>query len=136
MVVSLIPMPISGPSIVNEIAGHHEQPSEISVYTSSFDELEQQLTNLSFKLITSSKLGKDMWQLIGGSYCSINGELAAQLKVRNIESNQIYTFYQAKYPEGLTLEQSHTKNIINNQGTAVTLWQEGGLLLGIAHSTE
>ncbi|WP_415882304.1 hypothetical protein ACMXYX_14205 [Neptuniibacter sp. QD72_48] len=136
MVVSLMPMPISGPSIVNEIAGHHEQPSEISIYTSSIDELGQQLTQLSFKLISSSKLGKDMWQLIGGSYCSINGEIAAQLKVRNIENNQIYTFYQAEYPEGLTLEQVDTQNIINNQGTAVTLWQEGGLLLGIAHTTE
>ncbi|WP_415901956.1 hypothetical protein ACMXYR_13265 [Neptuniibacter sp. QD29_5] len=136
MVVSLMPMPISAPSIINEIAGHHEQPSEISVYTSSIDELGQQLTRLSFNLIASSKLGKDMWQLIGGSYCSINGELAAQLKVRNIENNQTYTFYQAEYPEGLTLEQVDTQNIINNQGTAVTLWQEGGLLLGIAHTTE
>lgn len=133
LIITLMPMPVSGPSILAEIAGHHQQPSSINIKSSSISEIGNQLSKLSFALIHSSKLSSDVWEFLGGSYCSINGELAAQLKVLNREDNKIYTFYQAEYPDELMLDAA-ISSITNEQGVEVSIWKEEGLLLGLAHS--
>lgn len=133
LIITLMPMPVSGPSILAEIAGHHQQPSSINIKSSSISEIGNQLSKLSFALIHSSKLSSDVWEFLGGSYCSINGELAAQLKVLNREDNKIYTFYQAEYPDELMLDAA-INSITNEQGVEVSIWKEEGLLLGLAHS--
>ena len=133
LIITLMPMPVSGPSILAEIAGHHQQPSSINIKSSSISEIGNQLSKLSFALIHSSKLSSDVWEFLGGSYCSINGELAAQLKVLNREENKIYTFYQAEYPDELMLDAA-ISSITNEQGVEVSIWKEEGLLLGLAHS--
>jgi hypothetical protein len=133
LIITLMPMPVSGPSILAEIASHHQQPSSINIKSSSISEIGNQLSKLSFALIHSSKLSSDVWEFLGGSYCSINGELAAQLKVLNREDNKIYTFYQAEYPDELMLDAA-INSITNEQGVEVSIWKEEGLLLGLAHS--
>lgn len=134
LIITLMPMPVSGPSILAEIASHHQQPSSINIKSSSISEIGNQLSKLSFALIHSSKLSSDVWEFLGGSYCSINGELSAQLKVFNREENKIYTFYQAEYPDELMLDAA-ISSITNEQGTEVSIWKEEGLLLGLAHTS-
>ena len=136
LVITLMPMPTTGPSILAEIAGHHQEPSKITIHSSSLEEIGSQLEKLSFTLIASSKLSSDIWQLLGGSYCSINGELAAQLKVRNREENKIYTFYQAEYPTELALNTIEPISTMNTLGTHVSIWKENGLLLGLAKTSQ
>lgn len=135
LIITLMPMPVSGPSILAEIAGHHQQPSNITIKSSSLNEIGDQLSKLSFALINSTKLSSEVWQFLGGSYCSINGELAAQLKVLNRENNKIYTFYQAEYPDELLLDTA-ISSITDEQGIEVSIWKEGGLLLGLAHTSQ
>ena len=136
LVMTLIPMPATGPSILTEIAGHHQEPIKITIHSSSLEEIGSQLEKLSFTLIASSKLSSDIWQILGGSYCSINGELAAQLKVRNREENKIYTFYQAEYPTELALNTIKPISTTNTLGTHVSIWKENGLLLGLAKTSQ
>lgn len=132
IIINLIPTPASAPSIIEEIAGHHQEQSHISINSSSLADIGSQLNRLSFKLITSSKLSAEVWQFLGGSYCSINGELAAQLKLKNLQDNQVYTFYQAEYPAALERHSANEISMINAQGTRVSIWKEKGLLLGLA----
>lgn len=71
---------------------------------------QQRLEKLSFKLIASNKLSLDIWWFLGGSYCSIKGGFTAEL----------------------TLDATEALSSTNAQGTQVSIWKEGGLLLGLA----
>jgi len=118
-------------SILEEIAFNHKQRMSVTIKTASITEVSHFLEDLSFSLIKSSRLDKKSWSLIGGRYCSINGTLAAQLKVKNNESNKIYTFYQAALPKDLSLD-SNATGTNNIDGINVSIWKENGLLLALA----
>ena len=76
-------------------------------------------------------LEKPDWQFLGGRYCSINGKLAALLKVKNLKDNNTYTFYQAANDAKLEkLNEDSMSDIID--GVDVSIWNEKGLLLGLA----
>ncbi len=68
--------------------------------------------------------------MIGGRYCSLKGQLAAQLKLRYNVNQKSYTLYQIEKPLGI-------KNIANfsehfAKGVKVNLWLERGLILALA----
>lgn len=69
---------------------------------------QQRLEKLSFKLIASSKFSLDIWWFLGGSYCSINGGLTAEL----------------------TLDATEELSSTNAQGTQVSIWKEADYCLG------
>lgn len=60
---------------------------------------------------------------------SIQGKLAARLKLRNRSDNRIYTFYQSLLPEPMADFSKHEGYV---DGIKVSLWQENDLLLGLA----
>ncbi|MBE1273712.1 hypothetical protein [Enterovibrio baiacu] len=77
-----------------------------------------------------SQLPVEKWVLLGGRYCSIDGKIAAQLHVKDLETDRVYTFYQAKLPQG---SEADMKNVETNvDGVNVSLWEENGLLMGLA----
>ncbi|MEE1674899.1 hypothetical protein SNR37_000219 [Agarivorans aestuarii] len=117
-------------AISKEIAYNHNSQMQMEVMSSSINDIQKHLNRLDFKLIQSQRLDKEKWELIGGRYCSIDGRIAAQLKVRNRQSLQIHTFYQAKLPEEwLNITK---KKELEVDGVKVKVWQEKGLLIGLA----
>ncbi|GDY27886.1 hypothetical protein AHAT_37760 [Agarivorans sp. Toyoura001] len=117
-------------AISKEIAYNHNSQMQMEVVSSSIDDIQQHLNRLDFNLIDSSQLDQQQWELLGGRYCSIGGRIAAQLKVRNRQSQQVHTFYQAKLPdEWLNITQQKELNV---DGVTVKVWQEKGLLIGLA----
>ena len=105
----------------------------MSVASNSLDEIGAYLDKLSFPIIAPSALSKPNWQFLGGRYCSINGKLAAQLKIKNTEDNRIYTLYQAATEGGeRPMQLARTTQTID--GIGVSIWREKGLLLGLASS--
>ena len=128
----------SGPSlsqrIMDEIAYNHLQKMPIEVASASLDDIRSYLDKLTFPLISPSALEQPNWQLLGGRYCSINGRIAAQLKVKNLTDDNVYTLYQATIDgqlESIVGDAPTTKMI---DGVGVSIWQEKGLLLGLASS--
>jgi hypothetical protein len=119
------PGPISA-----QIAYNHNSQMQMEVLSPDLKDVQGHLTKLGFQLISSSKINRQHWQLIGGRYCNINGKIAAQLKIKNTESNQIYTYYQAKLPGKQLATLSQTEIAID--GVNVKLWREKGLLMGLA----
>ncbi|MEH6577371.1 MAG: hypothetical protein V7731_09895 [Amphritea sp.] len=116
-------------SVVAEIAFNHNQDVPVEVESSTIPFLVNRLSKLEFALIRSARLSESKWQLLGGRYCMINGRLAVQIKIRHLEQDRIYTLYQASLPKGLS-----NLNSIEQlaDGVRVKLWQEQGLLLGLA----
>ncbi|KXF83036.1 hypothetical protein [Enterovibrio coralii] len=116
--------------IATEIAYNHNSQMQMEVQSGAFTDIQHYLNRLDFSLIASEKLPESVWRLIGGRYCSIDGKLAAQLKVEHLESGDIYTLYQAKLPDMFSAE--GVSDAIDVDGVEVRLWQEGGLLFGLA----
>ncbi len=67
-------------------------------------------------------------KFLGARYCSIQGNIAAQMKFE-APSGLLYTLYQTRLVEELSIiKESH----IELDGLQVKLWQEKGLFMGIA----
>ena len=72
-------------------------------------------------------------QLIGGRYCSIQGETAAQLRMQDKATGDIQIVYQAPYNKELFRElpklqegQDPVRHYVN--GIGVDVWVEKGIL--------
>ena len=130
---SLINQPPLSQRIMDEIAYNHKQDMPIEVASSSLADIRQYLDKLSFPIISPVALGKPNWEFLGGRYCSINGKLAAQLKLKNLADNTVYTLYQAATEGGI--ESSDATRLTEMiDGVGVSIWREKGLLLGLASS--
>ena len=130
---SMLKAPPLSKRIMNEIAYNHKQDMPIEVASNSLDEIRNYLNKLSFPIISPSALALPDWQFLGGRYCSINGKLAAQLKIKNLKDDTIYTLYQASTEAGI--DQSGEARVTQMiDGIGVSIWREKGLLLGLASS--
>ena len=116
--------------IAAEIAYNHNSQMQMEVKSDVFDDIQHYLNRLDFSLIASEQLPANIWRIIGGRYCSIDGKIAAQLKVENRENGEVYTLYQAKLPEMLASDKELDSIVVD--GVEVKLWKENGLLLGLA----
>ncbi len=117
-------------TISKDIAYNHNSQMQMEILSPELQTVQGRLNKLGFQLVSSSKLEKGKWQLIGGRYCNINGKIAAQMKMRHSESKAIYTFYQAKVPNDFINPLNDNETAID--GVKVKLWREKGLLMGLA----
>lgn len=115
-------------SVMKEIARNHSKNEQSLFYPQSFTEIQAKLPKLNFQVIASRKLDPSEWEVVGAKYCSIHGEIAAQLKIRNRSNSKIYTLYQSKDTGEITNE-SRSENI---DGVDVKIWTENGLIMGLA----
>ena len=119
-------------SLPSEISYHHNKQMNSKIMTSSISKMRKSLSKLDFSLITSEKLPPSKWKIIGGRYCSLQGRLAAQIKVKNLKKNKEYTLYQMARPPELEGPVESFQEFHN--GAKVKIWSENGLLLGMAGS--
>lgn len=117
--------------VMTEIVYNHKQDMPIEVATDSLTDIAKYLNKLSFSIILPSAFEKPNWKFLGGRYCSINGKLAAQLKIKNLKDNKTYTFYQAAVDTDLKKSNEDSMSDIID-GVDVSIWHEKGLLLGLA----
>ena len=133
VIFSLIDQTTLSQRTIDEIAYNHKKDMPIEIASSSIDDIRQYLNKLSFPIISPSALSQSNWQFLGGRYCSINGKLAAQLKIKNLTDNSIYTLYQASTKAGIEkLGETQLTGMVD--GVEVSIWREKGLLLGLASS--
>lgn len=128
--ISCFPDSGGGSGALSMIAYHHNKQMVMEIESSSFIETGAYLSKLDFALIESDKLSSDNWDLIGGRYCALNGRLAAQLRIRNRKNRNVYTFYQLTAPSNISRREKDYESF--EKGIKVKLWQEKGLLSGIA----
>ncbi len=116
--------------VAKEIAVNHNKHLAIEFPTGDYHELNRLMGKLDFSGVISKRLAPGEYRLLGGRYCSIQGQLALQLKLQDRAGN-LYTLYQAPLNKILTSIRQGEQRI---DGLRITLWREAGLLLGLASS--
>ena len=116
-------------SVAKEIAMNHNKQLEVEYAANDLNALGAKLSKLDFQLsdIKSELIGK--YNLMGGRYCSIQGNLAAQLKLKNLSTDKFETLYVSKLNDELN---KINPSEINMEGVKITLWKKDGLLYGKA----
>ncbi|MBV1880811.1 MAG: hypothetical protein KUG82_04220 [Pseudomonadales bacterium] len=115
--------------IVAEVAYNHNKRMNVELESTNLTAIGDYLDRLDFSLIQSRVMDSARFSLVGGRYCSIQGELAAQLKIKDNETGELLTFYQFKRPKDFHIETVIQKR---SAGALVKVWQEGDLLMSLA----
>lgn len=115
-------------SLLAEIAMNHAKGLAVEVAGADYSQVQAGLERLDFPLQPAPRL-QDEYALLGGRYCSIQGGLAAQLKVRQRATGLVRTLYVTRLTpqlEGLLpLDGRH-------EGVPIRLWAEEGRVFALA----
>ena len=114
--------------VAQEIALNHHKQLALEFQANNYQQLNTQMKKLDFQLVASANPALDTLTIIGARYCSIQGHLAAQIRLRDPQDQQ-YTLYQTTLPRSM-LSQLHANQIIDN--VEVTQWSENNTFYGLA----
>ena len=118
--------------VLEEIAMNHNKRLAVEYPIDKYEPLRTAMARLDFGLSRPDSLPEN-YRLIGGRYCSIQGKIAAQLKVKDVNNGQIATLYITPMTQRL-MELSTQQSVQDN--VDIQLWQADNLLYGLATSQE
>ena len=118
-------------AVAAEIAKNHTAQLAMEISSSDYQEVAAQLDRIAFPLIAPSGEFSRQFTLIGGRYCSIQTELAAQLRVRENATGKMHTLYIIPLTDDFSALKE-TKHSV--KGVKVQLWTEGDRFFGLASS--
>ena len=116
--------------VMAEVAMNHRKNLAVEVPAANYEHLRSALDRLPFEVAPPAAERAAGYQLVGGRYCSIQAQLAAQLKIRHLQTGRMATLYVTELsPQLASLPgQRRTTDEIT-----VELWAQGGLLYALAH---
>jgi len=115
-------------SIAQESAINHQKQFDSDCAESSYAGLSNVMRKLDFKLVDPVRLKEKGFQILGGRYCSLNGRIAAQVRLKN-SAGVVFTLYQTGSHEAF---KSLTEHAERANGIKAEMWSEGGVFLGMA----
>ncbi|MCB1877479.1 MAG: hypothetical protein KDH88_16015 [Chromatiales bacterium] len=116
--------------MADEVVANHLKRESVQVSGEKLETLSAWFTDLDFRLIDTPALADAHW--LGGLYCSIQGKVAAQLRLRDADG-KVRTLYQTRYdadrhgpvPDRVDGEpMAH----LMARGIDVWIWREHGVL--------
>ena len=113
-----------------EIALNHSKQLTLEFNADNYISLSNKMSKLDFKLVKSNHTQLKELTILGSRYCSIQGNLAAQIRLTD-NNGTIYTLYQTPITSTLKsaeIGEQHTQHV------KITQWREGNLFLGLARS--
>jgi hypothetical protein len=117
---------LSAEAVAQEIALNHAVSLDPDVRAVSFDALTGDLDKLDFSVMRPA--GMDVEEVVGARYCSLGGQMAAQIRFRDAAA-RICTLYQARDGEAF---ENVREGTFEMGGVRVRVWREGGLVMGLA----
>jgi hypothetical protein len=122
--------------IAMEVVANHIKLKPLEIETSSIEGIRSYFKKLDFVPVNSQLVSQLGLELIGGRYCSLQGNIAAQLRVRKPGNNSVQTLYQTEYRKDVfenmpILEEGDKPVDIYVKGVKVTIWVEKGLLFAL-----
>ena len=111
-----------------EVALNHRKHLAPEFEASDYDALRAAMGKLDFVLLAPQRLSEPGLRITGARYCSIQGNLAAQIKLRDARGRE-YTLYQTHLKPDSDFANEREYVI---DGVRIRQWQEGGLFLAIA----
>lgn len=119
-------------AVAKEVAKAHNKALAPEFVTHSYTTLQAQLHRVDFPLQPKADALAAACTLLGGRYCSIQGELAAQLRLQDAATGTLYTLFVTKdTPQLETLKQSNRWV----EGDNVRFWREGDRFFALAGPT-
>ena len=115
-------------AVVEEIALNHTKDLAAEYVAASYAEVDRQMQKLDFRAVEPRRLRNAGFTLTGARYCSLQGCIAAQVKLTDAAGRK-HTLYEVR--DGAAFrgidEAEHRRG-----GLRIRLWREGDLLLGLA----
>jgi len=116
-------------AVATEIAKNHNAQLAMEISSSDYQEVAAKLDRIKFSLTPPSGEFSRQFTLIGGRYCSIQNELAAQLRVQENATGKMHTLYITPLTDDFSALQETTQTV---KGVKVRLWTEGDRFFGLA----
>lgn len=115
-------------NIAQEIAINHQKQFAIEFSGDNYTKLNGVMEKLDFTLVDPVRLKTRGLEILGARYCSIQGQIAAQIRLRN-SAGVSFTLYQTTSAERFK-KLAEQMQIVD--GVAVEMWNEEGVFLGIS----
>ncbi len=118
--------------VSKEIALNHNNRLALEFQVNDYHELSLKMDKLDFAPLSPQGPLTAGLKLIGSRYCSVHGQLAAQVALQD-KKGRLYTLYQTALNDDLSRipEGEHVVN-----GVMVQQWQEAGLFFGLARNLQ
>ena len=116
-------------AVAAEIAKNHAAQLPMDISSSDYQEVAAKLDRIDFSLTPPGGEFGRQFTLIGGRYCSIQNELAAQLRVQENATGKMHTLYITPLTDDFSALKETTQAI---KGVKVRLWKEGNRFFGLA----
>lgn len=113
--------------VAQEVELNHSKQLASDYSSDNYTQLAGLMSKLEFELKEPALIPVKGYQLIGARYCSIQGQIAAQLKLENLQGEKITLFATRVNDELATL---HNKNQLR-KGMLVRSWKEGSVFFSL-----
>ena len=120
--------------IAKEVIANHIRQRPLEVNSDNFEVVGAYFTQLNFNLTQSNLMANNSGiTILGGRYCSIQSEIAAQIRYQDKAGNA-HTLYQVKYDpdlfdDVLNMQEKQQPAVYDVDGFKVSIWVEKGLLM-------
>lgn len=117
-------------AIAQTIVSSHQEGLVLEVQTDRYETLQSQLPRLKFSAFPAQPFLREQFELLGGRYCYLVGQLSVQLRLQDRHSGATYTLYITSLTpqfQPIALEKSLYLN-----GTFVKIWKEDDRVFGLA----
>ena len=115
--------------VASEIAKNHNKQLAMEIKSGDYHEVQTELDRIPFSLKLPEKEVRSEFTLVGGRYCSIQTELAAQLRLSDNDTGAPCTLYIAKLTDSLRKLKPTTRTV---KGVKVKIWSDGQRFFGLA----
>jgi hypothetical protein len=116
-------------AVVAEIAKNHNKQLAMEIKSGNHLEVQTKLDRIPFSLKLPEKEVLSEFTLVGGRYCSIQTELAAQLRLSDNDTGAPCTLYITKLTDSLGQLKPTTRTL---KGVKVKLWSDDHRFFGLA----
>jgi anti-sigma factor RsiW len=120
-------------AVCAEVVMNHRKHSPLEVISSDYSEVQFALSRLDFSIKPANPKILQTYRLMGGRYCSIQGVLAAQLRVRDVHSDKECTLYAIK-DTGKLRDVAATIDKVD--GVRVEIWRQDNMLFALAEVSD
>ena len=117
-------------AVYREVAMNHRKQLAVEVAAQQYEQVQSGLGRLDFSVIPNpdAPLATD-YALVGGRYCSIQGGLAAQLKLSDPASGESVTLYVTPLTDRLS-EVASSQDVVD--GVTIRTWRDDERFFALA----
>lgn len=115
-------------AIAGEISLNHLKDRSVEFAAARYADLAGRMDRLDFRVVPPTAGGHGALRVLGARYCSIQGRIAAQIKLEDALGRTL-TLYETRLTPAL---ESLEPGVELRDGIRIEIWREGDVLFGLA----